>query len=59
MEEERRLLSMLREDKNRFDMLGNDLHKPEMDGIQLLKIIRSEMDLPVVSKFSFSLLSDY
>ncbi|KAJ6873401.1 hypothetical protein NC651_032318 [Populus alba x Populus x berolinensis] len=41
-------LSMLREDKNRFDVLGNDLHMPEMDGIQLLKIIRSEMDLPVV-----------
>jgi CheY-like chemotaxis protein len=49
---------MLREDKNRFDVLGNDLQMHEMDGLQLLKIIRSEMDLPVVSKFSFSLLSD-
>ncbi|KAI5565137.1 hypothetical protein POPTR_014G125400v4 [Populus trichocarpa] len=39
---------MLREDKNRFDVLGNDLQMHEMDGIQLLKIIRSEMDLPVV-----------
>ncbi|GAV77629.1 Response_reg domain-containing protein/Myb_DNA-binding domain-containing protein, partial [Cephalotus follicularis] len=41
-------LSMLREDKNRFDIVLTDLHMPDMDGLKLLEIVGLEMGLPVV-----------
>ncbi|XWS46596.1 hypothetical protein CRYUN_Cryun14cG0081900 [Craigia yunnanensis] len=41
-------LALLREDKNRFDIVICDLHMPDMNGFKLLETIRLEMDLPVV-----------
>ncbi|KAK8711498.1 hypothetical protein V6N13_146780 [Hibiscus sabdariffa] len=41
-------LALLRGDKNRFDIVMCDLHLPEIDGLKLIEIIVSEMDLPVV-----------
>ncbi|KAL4311072.1 hypothetical protein GQ457_01G021510 [Hibiscus cannabinus] len=41
-------LSMLRENKNRFDIVITDVHMPDMDGLQLLEHVVMEMDLPVV-----------
>ncbi|GAV57005.1 Response_reg domain-containing protein/Myb_DNA-binding domain-containing protein [Cephalotus follicularis] len=41
-------LIMLREDKNRFDIVLTDLHMPDMDGLKLLEILGLEMGLPVV-----------
>ncbi|KAJ0054491.1 hypothetical protein Pint_00917 [Pistacia integerrima] len=42
-------LSMLREDKNRFDIIISNLRMPEIDGFKLLEILQLEsVDLPVV-----------
>ncbi|GMJ09206.1 hypothetical protein HRI_004589800 [Hibiscus trionum] len=41
-------LALLRGDKNRFDVVISDLHMPDIDGLKLIEIIASEMDLPVV-----------
>ncbi|KAH1081226.1 hypothetical protein J1N35_020987 [Gossypium stocksii] len=44
----REALALLRQDKNRFDIVLCDLHMPDINGIELLQIIEVEMDLPVV-----------
>nr|QSD99777.1 MYB family transcription factor [Melilotus albus] len=41
-------LSLLRENKNGFDIVLSDLHMPDMDGFKLLEHIGLEMDLPVI-----------
>ncbi|KAI5446494.1 hypothetical protein KIW84_014360 [Lathyrus oleraceus] len=41
-------LSLLRENKNGFDIVLSDVHMPDMDGFKLLEHIGLEMDLPVI-----------
>ncbi|KAE8038053.1 hypothetical protein FH972_010599 [Carpinus fangiana] len=41
-------LSLLRENKNGFDIVISEVHVPDMDGFKLLEHIGLEMDLPVI-----------
>ncbi|KAL8226997.1 hypothetical protein R6Q57_016829 [Mikania cordata] len=41
-------LSLLRENKNRCDIVLSDVHMPNMDGFKFLQHIELEMDLPVI-----------
>ena len=51
-------LSLLRENRNGYDIVISDVHMPDMDGFKLLELIGLEMDLPVISKFPFAVASD-
>ena len=41
-------LSVLREHPGEFDLVLAELYMPEMDGLELLQIVNSELKIPVV-----------
>ncbi len=44
-------LSILHERKGDFDIVLSDVHMPDMDGFKLMELIKSELDIPVISMF--------
>lgn len=44
-------LKMLRENRNKFDLVITDVNMPDVDGFKLLELVGLEMDLPVISKY--------
>eukprot|EP01018_Ginkgo_biloba_P006433 Gb_15883 [translate_table: standard] len=47
-------LNLLRENKDKFDLVISDDYMPDMDGFKLLELVGLEMDLPVINGFAVS-----
>ncbi|XP_061360404.1 two-component response regulator ORR23-like, partial [Gastrolobium bilobum] len=45
-------LEMLRENRNKFDLIITNVNMPHMDGFKLLEIVGLEMDIPVIVMLS-------
>ncbi|MED6180848.1 hypothetical protein PIB30_013931 [Stylosanthes scabra] len=44
----RKAIEMLRENKDKFDLIISDVNMPDIDGFKLLELVGLEMDLPVI-----------
>ncbi|MED6146461.1 hypothetical protein PIB30_034573 [Stylosanthes scabra] len=44
----RKAIEMLRENKDKFDLIISDVIMPDIDGFKLLELVGHEMDLPVI-----------
>jgi hypothetical protein len=49
---------MLRQNRDLFDRVTNDVHMPDMDDFKLLELVGLEMDLCVTSKSKLLYLAD-
>lgn len=55
----REALKLLRERKDGYDIVISDVNMPDMDGFKLLEHVGLEMDLPVLSQFSTTNISNW
>lgn len=44
-------LAILRKEKYSFDLVVTDLHMPQMNGLELQKLVHEEFELPVISEY--------